>query len=81
MVEQANPATVLQHVGDDLKAVGDQLAKLDPAALLDAVEKLIPELEQGLRKAIEAIVAEIVALLESIKFASGQASASVQVTA
>jgi hypothetical protein len=80
-VEQANPAVVLQHVGDDLKAVGEQVAALDPAALLTKVEELIPTLEKDLRKAVEAIVAEIVALLESLKFAGGSASASVEVHA
>lgn len=76
-VEQANPTAVLQAVGTDLKSVGEKIAALNPTALLDAVTTLIPQLEQGLKKAVEAIVAEIVALLESLKFASG--SVTVQV--
>jgi hypothetical protein len=77
--EAAIPTQALAGVGQSLHDVGEQLVGLDPGALLDAVEQLGPRLEAAFEQAAEAIRREIVALLESLQFASARGSASVSV--
>lgn len=79
-VEEANPAKVLESVGTSLAEVSAQLAELNPAALLEAVDTIGVRIEQEFQKAIDAIRDELVALLESLQYAAGGASASVSVS-
>jgi citrate lyase gamma subunit len=79
-IEQANPAAVLENVGTSLAEVGEELRALDPRALLDAIETLVPRLVDAFGTAIEAIKDELVALLESIRYATANASASASVS-
>jgi hypothetical protein len=80
-IEAANPAAVLENVGAELATVGEQLRELDPRALLDAVETLVPRIVASFEVSIEAIKEELIALLESIRFASANASVSVSASA
>ncbi len=80
-IEAANPAAVLENVGAELATVGEQLRELDPRALLDAIETLVPRIVTSFEVSIEAIKEELIALLESIRFASGNASVSVSASA
>jgi hypothetical protein len=78
-VEDAVPTNALAGVGDSLAVVGAQLAELDPAGLLATLESLGPEVIDAFEAAAEAIRREIVALLEALRYASGSASATVEV--
>jgi hypothetical protein len=78
-VENANPAQALQGVGASLETVGQQLAELNPTELIAAVNKLGPNVVAAFEVAITAIRNEIVALLESLQFATSSASGSVSV--
>lgn len=80
-IEAANPATVLTNVGASLAGVGETLRELDPRALLDAIETLVPRVVASFELSIETIKQELIALLEAIKYASANASASVSVSA
>jgi hypothetical protein len=75
------PATALAGVGDALQAVGQRLAQLDPAALLAAIDEVPARIEAAFAEVVERIKQEIRALLESIKYVSGSASAQVSVGA
>jgi hypothetical protein len=76
-IRQANPATALANVGTELTAVGDRLAELDPRGLIESVNGLGPRVIDEMEESIEGIQAEIIALLESLRFAVANASASV----
>jgi hypothetical protein len=70
------PVNALANVGDQLEAVGDELRALDVEGLLDAVNSFTPEVAEAITLLIDAVRDEIVALLESIRFASSNTSAS-----
>ncbi len=78
-VEAALPTNALVGVGDSLSAVGEQLAELDPAGMLEAVENLGPELVEAFEEALEAIRREVIALLEALRYTSASVSVSVEV--
>ena len=78
---QANPAKRLQGVGASLQVVGERLAEIDIDALIESVNKLGPRLIDSFGHALDAIRDEIIALLESLKFATGSASVSVSASA
>jgi hypothetical protein len=78
-IRQANPATALATVGGELNAVGERLTALEPRALIDSVNELGPRVIDEMEESIEGIQAEIIALLESLRFAMANASASVSV--
>ena len=78
-VEDAVPTNALVGVGESLTEVGTRLAELDPGGLLEAVENLGPRLIDEFEVGVEAIRREIVALLEAIRYASGDASVSATV--
>jgi phage-related protein len=80
-VAQANPATRLAAVGASLTMVGERLAGIDLDALIEAVNQLGPRLLDSFQALIEAVRSEIVALLESLRFAMAEGSASVSVSA
>jgi hypothetical protein len=75
------PARALAGVGDALQAVGRRLADIDPGALLAASDDVPARIEAAFAEVVRRIKQEIVALLESIKYVSGSASAQAQVTA
>jgi archaellum component FlaC len=79
-IEAISPAAFLEDVGKQLKAVGEELQKLDPGALLDSVNQIVPRVEEGFEKAVEAIRAELIALLESLRYAADNASFSLEVS-
>lgn len=80
-VAQANPAIRLADVGASLRTVGERLDTIDLEALIEAVNSLGPQLVESFGHALDAIRKEIVALLESLRYASGGASVSVSVSA
>jgi hypothetical protein len=73
-IETANPAVALKGIGTELAEVGEDLKKVDPAALLASINALVPKIEHAFETAIKGIVAEIIALLESIRYASANVS-------
>jgi hypothetical protein len=75
-IEQANPATRLANVGQSLAALGERLGNIKLDDLIAAVNQLGPELEAAFEHMLEAVKQEIVALLESLRYATGSASAS-----
>ena len=77
---QANPATRLEGIGASLDAVGERLGEIDIDALIESVNQLGPRLIASFGHALDAIRDEIVALLESLRFATGSASASASVS-
>lgn len=79
-VQQAVPTQALAGVGTELTDVGNKLAAADPAGLLASIEQLGPQIVDAFEKAIDAVRQEVVALLESIKYAGANASASVGVS-
>lgn len=79
-IEAASPAAALAGVDASLEEAGTRLAQLDPAALLASLDGLAPKILDDLQKSLEAIRQEILALLQAIRFASGSASASVEVS-
>jgi hypothetical protein len=80
-VEDAVPTQVLADIDSSLEDVGTSLQELDPSAMLDAINDLPDRLVEAVRTAIESIKAEILALLNAIKYASGSASVSVEASA
>ena len=80
-IVQANPAERLGNIGASLHEVGEKLGEIDLDALIESVNKLGPELVEAFGKTVDAIRNEIVALLQSLKFASGSVSGSVSVSA
>jgi hypothetical protein len=58
--------------------VGERLTALNPRALIDSVNELGPRAVAEMQQALEGIQAEIVALLEALRFALAQASVSVE---
>lgn len=78
-IEAAVPTKALAEVGADLDALGEQLAHIDLEGLLDAVRTLGPELVEEAEKAAAALKQEVIALLESLQYANGGASASASI--
>jgi hypothetical protein len=79
-IEQANPATRLASVGASLTAVGERLGSINLDDLIASVNQLGPKLEAAFEHLLEAVKQEIVALLESLRYATGSASASASVS-
>ena len=79
-IAAANPAERLANVGVSLQAVGAELGEIDLDALIQSVNQLGPRLLESFSAALDAIRNEIVALLESLRFASGNVSASASVS-
>jgi hypothetical protein len=78
-LDEVNPATILSGVGAELKTVGAELAKLDPAKLLAAVDGIAERIRASFQTAVDAIVAELVALLESLRYAAGGGSVKLEI--
>jgi hypothetical protein len=80
-IEQANPATRLASVGQSLTALGDRLGQINLDQLIAGVNELGPKLEAAFEHMLKAVQQEIVALLESLRYATGGASVSVSASA
>lgn len=80
-VENAVPTQALASIDSSLEELGSRLQEIDPGGLLDAVNELPGRIVEAVLSAIESIKAEILALLQAIKYASGNTSASVEVSA
>jgi len=80
-LKEAVPTKALEGVGTNLVALGKQLAAIDLEGLIASVKTLGPEIVEESEKAAAALQGEIVALLESLRYASGSASASIEVHA
>ena len=76
----ADPGPRLAAIGGELTAVGQQLRAIDLGALIGQVNQLGPLLEADFEDLIKALKAEIVALLDALRFAGGSASASASVS-
>ena len=79
-LQQANPVARLGDIGASLRTVGENLGEIDIDALIESVNQLGPRLVETFGHALDAIRDEIVALLESLRFATGSASASASVS-
>ena len=75
-----NPAKKLEAVGAALRPVGERLAAIDLDALIESVNELPPVLVEEFKALIDATRNEIVALLESLRFATADACASASVS-
>lgn len=73
------PIKALEGVGTALDEVGEELVSLDVAGLLATVNGLAPAVTDAFLEALAAVKAEILALLEAIRYASTSGSASVSV--
>lgn len=80
-LEDIVPVNALAGVGTQLEAVGDELRLVDVQGMLDTVNALPPQVAEAITLLIDSVRDEITALLESIKYASTNASASVSVSA
>jgi hypothetical protein len=78
-LKDADPTTRLADVGQKLNAFGDQIAAIDLKALTDSISTLPTQIVDDFEKAADLIKQEIVALLESLHYAGGSASAQVTV--
>jgi hypothetical protein len=76
-----NPATRLAEVGAALLPVGERLAAIQIDGLIEAVNRLAPSLVDEFDALADAIRNEIIALLESLRYATGSASVSVSAEA
>jgi hypothetical protein len=80
-LDAAVPAQALSNVGVALSDVSARLAAIDLAGIVDAVDALGPRVIAQFERAVDAIRDEIVALLQSLRYATGGASASVSASA
>jgi hypothetical protein len=80
-IEDVNPAAALKDAGADLEKVGAQLKALNPRATLELVNDLPQRVLSAFEAAAETIKAELIALLKSIRYASGNANVSVSASA
>jgi hypothetical protein len=78
-VETLLPVDTIAAVGRQLDEVGAELRALDLQGMLDAVNAVGPELAEAITFLVNAIRDEIVTLLESIRFASGSVTVTVEV--
>lgn len=77
-LEALDPAGALEGIGADVEAVGAELAALDPAGLIAAVNDLPERVVAAFEVILKGIQQEVVALLESIRYAAGSASVTVE---
>ncbi len=80
-IEALVPTNALAGVGESLAEVGAKLSELDPGQLLEIVRNLAAQIIAAVELAVKGILNEIITLLKSLRFASGSAQASLEVTA
>jgi len=71
------PVAALDGVGQQLVAVGDELRALDVDAMIAVVDAIPPQVADGVSTLVESVRGELVALLQSIRYAGGSASVTV----
>ncbi|GEK17732.1 hypothetical protein [Cellulomonas persica] len=74
------PIAALEGVGQQLVAVGDELRELDVDGMIATVDAIPPQVAESVSVLVDTIRDELVALLESIRYAGGSASVSVSVS-
>ena len=74
------PIAALEGVGTQLVAVGDELRALDVDGMLATVDAIPPQVAEAASTLVESVRDELVALLESIRYAGAGASGSVSVS-
>jgi len=79
-IKAAVPTEALKDIDRSLDEVGAELAKIDPAGLLESINSLGPRLVEEFEAALERIKQEILALLNAIRFQETSGSASVSVS-
>jgi hypothetical protein len=77
LVQNAVPTQALAGIGASLTTVGETLAELDIGALLDSIATLGPKVVESFEAVVTAVKYEVLALLESLRYASGSVSVSV----
>lgn len=80
LIESASPSAILSQLDTSLDALAERLAALDFENLVGSVEELPERVVTAVQVAIEGIRDEVKALLESIRYASSNASASASVS-
>jgi hypothetical protein len=78
-VEAAVPLRALAEVGTSLDAAGEQLGTIDLTGLVEEIEQLRPRIRTTMEQALGTIQAELVALLEAVRYQSASASGQVSV--
>ncbi len=71
------PVNALAGVGEQLETVGAELRALDIGGMIAAVNALGPEVADAITLLVQSVRDEILALLRSIRYATGSASVSV----
>ncbi|MGB5156360.1 hypothetical protein [Desulfobacterium sp. N47] len=79
-IENAIPVKALKDIDRSLDDIGAQLKTLDPSQLIESVNELGPRVVAEFERGIQIIRAEILALLNAIRYASGSGSAQVSVS-
>ncbi|WP_456788802.1 hypothetical protein [Cellulomonas sp. P5_C5] len=74
------PIAALEGVGTQLVAVGDELRELDVEGMLATINAIPPQVADAASTLVESVRDELVALLESIRYAGAGASGSVSVS-
>jgi len=77
---QAVPTDILTGFPDQLTALDEAFAAVDLDAILGVVAGLAPEILEAFQHALDGVRNEIVALLESLRFATARIEASVEVS-
>lgn len=77
-IEAAIPTNALAGIDSSLAEVGARLQALNPNALIEVINELPARLVTAIQTAVERIKAEIIALLNAIKYASANASVQVE---
>ena len=73
------PIDRLDGVEGELNALGEEMRAVDVEGLVTAINELTPQVAAAVEIAAEGVKNEIIALLESIRFTSSNASASASV--
>lgn len=77
-IAAAVPTAALAGIDSSLAEVGARLQALNPNALIEVINELPARLVAAISTAVDVIKAEIVALLNTIKYASANASVQVE---
>lgn len=78
-LQALSPSTALSTIDGALDDVGERLSAIDLEGMLDAVNNLAPKIEDAVEQAGQSVIDNLKALLESIRYFSASASASVSI--
>jgi hypothetical protein len=79
-IKAAMPTEALKDIDRSLDEVGAELAAIDPAGLLEAINNVGPRLLDQFEQALKRVKQEILTLLNAIRFQQTSGSASVSVS-